>query len=160
MLPGMSVEVTPRGSRGVAMPRLPGPIMRFMNDTMFRIFRNRPFNGTPLLALTTVGARSGQERRSTVACFQESDNSWLIVASAGGAATHPAWFFNLARNPDRVLAQIGNRHVKVTPETLKGEERASAWQRITTQAPSFGTYLQKTDREIPIVRLRAQTSIG
>ena len=149
----MSVEVTPRGSRGVAMPRLPGPIMRFMNDTMFRIFRNRPFNGTPLLALTTVGARSGQERRSTVACFQESDNSWLIVASAGGAATHPAWFFNLARNPDKIWAQVGNRKFKAKVEALTGAEREAAYARIVKAAPVYGGYPKKTDREIPVLRI-------
>jgi deazaflavin-dependent oxidoreductase (nitroreductase family) len=127
--------------------------MRFMNDTMFRIFRNRPFQGTRLLSLTTIGAKSGQERRSTVACFPDADGAWLIVGSAGGAATHPAWFYNLAANPDKVWAQVGAQRTKVQPETLAATERDAAWQRIIAQAPSFASYTTKTDRQIPIVRL-------
>ena|SRR5579859_7041227 len=156
MLPPMSVQITPKGTRGGTFPRIPGPLMRLMNDIMFRIFRNRRFQGVgPLLALTTTGARSGQQRRSTVMYFPESDHSWLIVASAGGAAAHPAWFFNLAKNPDNVWIEMGNRKLKVTPETLRGEQRATAWQRIVARAPGFGGYETKTDREIPVIRLTA-----
>jgi deazaflavin-dependent oxidoreductase (nitroreductase family) len=154
----MSVEVTPSGTRGGKFPRMPGPFMRLMNDVMFRLFRNRPFQGGGhLLALTTVGARSGQERRSTVMYFPDTDKSWLIVASAGGAAAHPAWFLNLAKNPDKVRVEIGNRKVQVTPETLKGEERARAWQRVVALSPGFGGYESKTDREIPVIRLTAMS---
>lgn len=127
--------------------------MRFMNDVMFRIFRNRPFQGARLLSLSTVGAKSGRERRSTVACFPDRDGAWLIVGSAGGAATHPAWFHNLASHPDEVWAEVGSQRLKVRPETLAGPEREQAWQKIIAQAPSFADYTTKTDRELPIVRL-------
>jgi deazaflavin-dependent oxidoreductase (nitroreductase family) len=125
--------------------------MQFVNDAVFRLAR--AFRRTRLLSLTTVGARSGQQRRSTVQYFPEHDNTWLIVASKGGAAQHPAWFFNLAKNPNQVWAEIGSRKVRVLPETLSGEVRASAWQRITAQSPNFAGYETKTDREIPVVRL-------
>ena len=38
-------------------------------------------------------------------------------------------------------------------EQLHGAERAEAWQQITTSAPRFARYQQKTDRELPIIRL-------
>jgi deazaflavin-dependent oxidoreductase (nitroreductase family) len=153
MLPGVSVQVPPKGTRGGKFPRLPGPLMQFMNDTIFRFYRNRPFNGGTLLSLTTVGARSGQQRRSTVMYFPEGDNAWLIVGSAGGAAAHPAWVYNLAKHPDQVWIEIGSRKLKVTPQSLTGDARAKAWQRITTESPGFAGYETKTDRELPVIRL-------
>src|SRR5215208_919585 len=95
-----NVQVPPRGSRGAFFPRMPGALSRLINGAMFRMFRNRKFNGMDVGSLTTLGARSGQRRTSTVAYFPEGNNAWLIVASKGGAASHPDWFFNLAKHPD------------------------------------------------------------
>jgi deazaflavin-dependent oxidoreductase (nitroreductase family) len=130
-------------------------LMRFFNDMAFRYYRNRPFRGGKVLSLTTIGARSGEPRTSTVAYFKESDTSWLIVASGGGTATHPAWFFNLAAHPDNVEVEIGQTHHTVRAETLQSEERTQAWQRITREMPIFKGYESKTDREIPVIRLTA-----
>jgi hypothetical protein len=43
--------------------------------------------------------------------------------------------------------------VAVTAEQLHGAERAEAWQQIVNAAPRFAGYQQKTDRELPIIRL-------
>jgi deazaflavin-dependent oxidoreductase (nitroreductase family) len=136
---------------------MPAPLMRFLNAGVFRIFRNRDFAGGRLLMLTTVGARSGKQRHSTLAYFPDGDDAWIIIGSAGGAAKHPAWIYNMAKHPDRVWVEIGDRKVKVKPETLKGEERRQAWQRVITWAPNYAGYETKTDREIPIVRLSPAT---
>jgi deazaflavin-dependent oxidoreductase (nitroreductase family) len=150
-----SVEIPPRGSRGVRFPRLPRGLMQFMNDMAFRFFRNRQFRGAPgVVALTTTGARSGEPRRSTVAYFNDTDNSWLIVASGGGTATHPAWLYNIAKHPDQVWIEMGRRKIRVTAESVTGEDRAVAWNRITSLAPGFKQYETSTDREIPVLRLR------
>src|SRR5712692_8294031 len=149
----MSVTLTPGGTRGGTMPRMPGPLTQFMNDAIYFIFRGRLFSGLKLLRLTTVGARSGQPRRSTLGYFAESDRAWVIIGSAGGAAKHPAWVYNLAKHPDQVWVELGGTKVKVRPESLKGEERASMWRRIVAAAPNYASYETKTDREIPLVRL-------
>jgi deazaflavin-dependent oxidoreductase (nitroreductase family) len=149
------VAVPPRGSYGVKMPRLPGWLMRLGNDLMFSYFRNRPFRGGKVLSLHTVGAKSGQARRNTVAYLQESPSSWLVIASGGGTATHPAWLHNLAAHPDHVEVEIGSKTLAVRAQTLTGEERAAAWNRITSVMPVFKGYETKTDREIPVVRLTA-----
>ncbi len=132
---------------------MPAPLMRLANAAIFHFFRNRDFAGGRLLMLTTVGARSGEQRRSALAYFADGDNAWLIIGSAGGAAKHPAWMYNLAKHPDQVWVEIGNRKVKVKPETLTGEARTQAWQRILAKAPNYGAYETKTDRQIPVVRL-------
>jgi len=135
------------------MPRMPGPLMQFLNDTIFFIMRRRRFSGLHLLRLTTVGARSGQPRRSTLGYFEEGPNSWVIIGSAAGAAKHPAWIYNIARHPDQVWVELADKKLQVRPETLKGEERAAMWQRIIQAAPNYAAYETKTDREIPLVRL-------
>jgi len=149
----MSVSLTPGGTRGGTMPRMPGPLMQFMNDAIYFIFRGRPFSGLRLLRLTTIGARSGQPRRSTLGYFAESDRAWVVIGSAGGAAKHPAWIYNIAKHPDQVWVELGGKKIKVRPESLKGEERASMWRRIVAAASNYASYETKTDREIPLVRL-------
>jgi deazaflavin-dependent oxidoreductase (nitroreductase family) len=110
-------------------------------------------SGRHALLITTVGARSGEQRVAFVARFDEGDGRWLIVGSVGGAAWNPAWVHNLAANPDKVWIEVGRDRFKVRPEILAGEERAAAWKRIVAEAPQFGSYEHKTDREIPVVRL-------
>src|SRR5438477_278147 len=63
----MSVAIPPSGTRGVAVRRMPGPLMSLMTAVIFRLFRNRRMMGVPILMLTTTGARSGQPRRSVPA---------------------------------------------------------------------------------------------
>jgi deazaflavin-dependent oxidoreductase (nitroreductase family) len=103
--------------------------------------------------LGTVGARSGQPRRTTLGYFADGESAWIIVGSAGGAAKHPAWVYNLARHPDQAWIEVGNRRLKVKPEKLRGDERSRVWQRIVAEAPSYASYPEKTDREIPVIRL-------
>ena len=154
----MTVVVSPRGTRGVQTPRFAGAIFPFVNGLMFRIFKNRKFQNANVLQLTTVGAKTGQQRLTTVVYFPDGDNSMLIVGSAGGAAQHPAWFFNIAKHPDQVWVRVGDHRFRVTPQTLAGSERAPAWQRIKTQSPVFAGYETKTDREVPIICLTPSVS--
>jgi deazaflavin-dependent oxidoreductase (nitroreductase family) len=109
--------------------------------------------GRKNLLLTTIGARTGLRRTASLRRFEEADGGWLVVASLAGAARHPAWFINLSHHPDKVWVEVGRDRFKVKPDLLSGEERAIAWRRIVMEAPQFGGYERKTDREIPVVRL-------
>ncbi len=161
----MSVRLTPRGTRGGGIPKEVAPwalaLFHAMNIGMFRLFgRRMRVQGRPLLLLTTVGAQKGKRRETTLGWFPDDpprEDTWLIVASAAGAATHPAWYFNLARWPEAASIDVDGRHVAVEPRSLDGAERASAWARIVALAPGYGKYEQQTDREIPVVRLTRKT---
>jgi len=109
--------------------------------------------GQDLLYVTTVGAKTGQKRQSTVARFPDGEDAWLVVASAGGSARHPAWYHNIAAHPDQVWIEFGGHQLRVTPTQLDGDARAQAWQRITQLQPRYAGYEQKTDRAIPVIRL-------
>jgi deazaflavin-dependent oxidoreductase (nitroreductase family) len=155
----MTIRVSPPGTRGT---RIPKPLIKlFKPMTTLVIRRYRRSGGTrggsqmgfPVVLLTTRGAKTGQTRTTPVGGFGDGDNSWLVVASLGGAARHPAWFFNMAKNPDDIWLEVGNERFKVSGQTLEGPERAEALARVAAIAPRYGTYQQKTDREIPIIRL-------
>ena len=109
--------------------------------------------GFNILILTTTGRKSGVERTAPVGWFPDGNGNWLIVASANGATDNPAWYYNLAAHPDQVQAEVEGRKVPVTAEQLHGTERAQAWQQIVTAAPRFAKYQEKTDRELPVIRL-------
>jgi deazaflavin-dependent oxidoreductase (nitroreductase family) len=142
----------PTGTRGAKQP---GRGFRWMNRLVMRRARRAEGKtmGMNLLVLTTVGRKSGQPRQTPLAWFPGPDGSWLVVASAGGAAANPAWYLNLAAHPDQVTVEQGGRKVAVTPQELHGAERAAAWERITAEAETFRRYEQATDRQIPVIRL-------
>jgi len=107
----------------------------------------------PIVLVTTRGAKSGAERTVTLGGFADGDDAWLVVASAGGAARHPAWFNNMVKHPDDLWLEVGTRKMKVSGESLTGSERDDALRRIAAVSAQYGRYPTKTDREIPIVRL-------
>jgi deazaflavin-dependent oxidoreductase (nitroreductase family) len=109
--------------------------------------------GFPVVLLTTRGAKTGETRTTPLGGFPDGENAWLVAASLGGAARHPAWFLNMAKHPDEIWLEVGPERFKVRGESLEGPERDQALARIAAIAPRYGKYQEKTDREIPIVRL-------
>ena len=145
---------TAAGTRGARQPS--GFALRTTNKLMTRRIRRKGsagFLGFNALVLTTVGRKTGIERTTPVGWFPGPDGTWLIVASAAGAARNPAWYYNLSAHPDQVQIEVEGRKVPVAAEQLHGADRAQAWQQITTAAPRFAKYQDKTDREIPVIRL-------
>jgi deazaflavin-dependent oxidoreductase (nitroreductase family) len=118
--------------------------------TMNKIRRSG--EGSNMLILSTIGRKSGELRQTPVRWFPGGEGSWLIVASANGAAGNPAWYFNLAAQPE-VTIEVQGRTVQVIATQLAGAERAAAWARITAASPQFAGYERKTDREMPVLRL-------
>jgi len=149
----MSVEITPEGTRGWRFPR--GRLVSLglrLNTALYRLLGGRGFSSRMLL-LTTTGARTGVERTVPLAYFEDGQDAWLVIASAGGDARHPAWYRNLAAHPERAAIQVGGRRVRVRAESLHGDAREDRWRRITARAKNFADYQRNTDREIPVVRL-------
>nr|WP_062341706.1 nitroreductase/quinone reductase family protein [Herbidospora sakaeratensis] len=146
---------TPAGTRGSRQPG--GRLFVWFNKLMARrIRKSGSFSGFNALVLTTVGRKSGQPRTTPVGWFPGPDGSWLIVASAAGAAGNPAWYYNLAAHPDQVRIELDGKTVDVTADQLHGAEREQAWQQIVAASPRFAGYQEKTDRELPIIRLTSR----
>ena len=109
------------------------------------------WRGVPTLALTTVGRKSGHPRR-TMLIYGEDNGNAVIVASRGGAPTHPLWYLNLVENPE-VEVQIKADQFRARARTVTGDERARLWKMMAQIWPAYDDYQTKTDREIPVVVL-------
>jgi deazaflavin-dependent oxidoreductase (nitroreductase family) len=64
--------------------------------------------------------------------------------------------YNIAAHPDKVQIELAGRKQAVTAEQLHGAAREEAWRQITSAASRFAQYQEKTDRELPIIRLVPQ----
>lgn len=148
----MAVPRLPGGTRGVRQP--PGWLARLMTPIMMRIHRRQGdrISGMDLLYLTTTGAKSGQRRTNPVARFDDG-GGWVVVASAGGSTHHPGWYHNIVAHPDQVEVEVTGQKHHVTVEQLDGEARDRAWATVVADAPRFESYLTKTDRTLPLLRL-------
>jgi deazaflavin-dependent oxidoreductase (nitroreductase family) len=147
----MSFDTTRAGTRG---KRKPGKATAWLNKLFIgRVRKGGKVMGMNALVLTTVGRKSGLERQTPVGWFPGEDDSWLIVASAAGAAGNPAWYYNLAAHPDKLWIETAGTRTAVKAEQLRDEERGQAWRQITTAAPRFAQYQEGTDRELPVIRL-------
>ena len=111
------------------------------------------FMGFPVGVVTTIGSRTGQEHKHVLGVFPDGPNTWLLIASNGGAKNHPRWFFNIARNPEKVWLQVAGKRLHVHVESLRGKEREDAYARVAAVGKTYGGYPKKTDREIPVLRL-------
>lgn len=108
-------------------------------------------NGSKVLILTTTGRKSG-EKRDTPLIYETNGDSWVVVASKGGAPEHPAWYLNLQADPEAEI-QVKADRFPVRARTAEGEEREELWRLATRQWPDYDDYQQKTDRQIPVVVL-------
>lgn len=155
----MAVKVPPRGTRGVRFPKLPSWLTRAFSRLQARGFRRsrggRTQGGVAAILLHTVGARSGEPRSALLGYLPEGSDGWLVIASLAGAARNPSWLYNLAHDPHATIEFGDGRRVDVLAQTLEGADLDAAWQRVGGDAPEYAAYLSKTDRAIPIVRLRA-----
>jgi deazaflavin-dependent oxidoreductase (nitroreductase family) len=110
-----------------------------------------PFDGAPVLLLTSTGAKSGA-RRTTPVMYLPDGERMVIIASKGGAPTNPAWYHNLRANPAATV-EVGPDTVDVNAVVTSGEERQRLFDRQAERFPQFADYAQKTSREIPVVAL-------
>lgn len=81
----------------------------------------------------------------------EHDGEYALVASKGGAPTHPVWYYNLIANPTAVTIQDGPEPFDVVVRELSGDERATWWERAVAAYPPYADYQVKTDRTIPVL---------
>jgi len=111
-----------------------------------------PFAGKTLLLLHTVGAKSGQERINPVAYVTDGDRL-VIIASKGGAPTHPDWYYNLLANP-LVSVETGTEEFQARASVAEEPERTRLYNKMVGIMPGFDEYRRRTTRVIPVIILR------
>jgi F420H(2)-dependent quinone reductase len=112
--------------------------------------------GLPVVIVTNIGASSGKVRKTPVMRV-EHDGSYAMVASQGGAPTHPLWYYNVRANP-RVELQDGPHKQDMVAREVSGQERAEWWTRAVDAYPPYAEYQQRTTREIPVFVLEPADS--
>jgi deazaflavin-dependent oxidoreductase (nitroreductase family) len=110
------------------------------------------YAGRPIMLLTTTGAKSGQERVTPLNYSVDGDRL-AVIASRGGAPTHPDWYLNLVANPE-VTVEVGTERYRARARTAREPERTRLFDRQAALMPFFDDYRrQVTARQIPVVVL-------
>ena len=109
------------------------------------------FEGKTLLLLHTQGAKSGQERINPLACVKDGDRC-VVIASKGGAPTHPDWYYNVIANP-QVTVEVGTETFQAQAIVAEEPERTRLYDKMVEVMPGFEGYRRNTTREIPVIVL-------
>lgn len=107
------------------------------------------WEGTECIILTTVGRRTGCLRRTPLIRIVDGER-YLLVASMGGAPSHPGWYLNLVADPS-VTIQDRDRVHELTARTATAAEKAELWPLAAARWPDYDDYQTRTDRDIPLV---------
>lgn len=109
------------------------------------------FKGRDLLILGTRGARTGRLREHPLVYSRDNDHL-VVVASKGGAPTHPAWFHNLMQHPVVTVEAEGEKF-QAKAHVIDGDEYERLYRQHADLNPYFYEYRKKTARKIPVVVL-------
>ncbi len=114
------------------------------------------FEHTPLLLLTTTGAKSG-ERHTTPVAYMPDGDRLLVWASNGGSPTHPDWYHNLVAHP-HVTVEVGTETFEAVAVVTADAERDRLWTQLVAVYPVLAENQAKTTRQIPVIALSRQES--
>jgi F420H(2)-dependent quinone reductase len=104
--------------------------------------------GKPVILLTTIGAKSGNIRKTPLMRV-EHNGEYAVVASLGGAPKNPVWYYNIKKNP-RVELQDGTTAGDYEAREVFDDEKVAWWERAVEAWPDYAEYQKKTDRQIPV----------
>jgi len=109
------------------------------------------FANNTLLLLHTTGAKSGEERINPLVTF-EDDDRLVIIASKGGAPSHPAWYYNILAYPE-VGVEYGTEKFQAQATATSEPERTELYEKMENIFATFTEYKEKAGRVIPVLTL-------
>ena len=132
-----------------------GTDITLLGDEHVRVYRETSgatgylWNGVPTLLITSTGRKSG-EKRTIPIIFTQVGDKYVVIASKGGSATHPAWYLNIQDDP-AVEVQIKGDIFKARTRTAQSPEREALWAAAVATWPNYDLYQSRTSRLIPVV---------
>ena len=109
------------------------------------------FANAPLILITHTGAKTGTKRTSPLV-FTRDGERIVLIASKGGAPTHPHWYLNMVANP-QVTVELPGETFEARVTEVTGAERDRLYAAQAEQMPNFAEYAAATDRQIPVLVL-------
>lgn len=106
-----------------------------------------------MLLLSTTGRRTGKTHTVPLLYLRDGDDL-VVIASWGGRDNHPEWYLNLLASPSATV-QVNGQQSSVTAATAALDRRSRLWPEIVRAYDGYRVYQSRTDREIPVVILRA-----
>ncbi|CAN7260114.1 nitroreductase family deazaflavin-dependent oxidoreductase [Phenylobacterium sp. LjRoot225] len=140
---------------------VPGTDLSLLGAEHVRLYRETNgetgylWNGVPTLLLTTTGRRSGEPRTIPI-IFTPHGDSYVIIASKGGAPTHPKWYLNVEADP-HVQVQVKADRFDAVARTAEPPERERLWREAVKAWPNYDIYQSRTSRRIPVVVLERRS---
>ncbi len=131
--------------------------MSDMNQKIIEEFRANDgkvggfFANNTLLLLHTTGAKSGKERVNPLVTFEDGDRL-VIIASKGGAPSHPDWYYNVLANPE-VDVEYGTEKFQARAMVTSEPERTELYEKMESKFSTFAGYKQNAGRVIPVLTL-------
>ena len=90
--------------------------------------------------------------------YKKIGESYVIIASKGGAPAHPVWYLNLKADPNCEI-RVGANIMQVTARDAEGGERDDMWAQMAEVYPPYNAYQKSAgDRKIPVVALEVRGS--
>ena len=105
--------------------------------------------GLPCIIVTHTGNKTGSIRKTPLMRVKDGD-SYVLVASKGGAPKNPEWVYNLRTDPDVELRDATEVQAMRVREVEDADERARVWALAVEAFPPYEDYRNKTTRMIPV----------
>ena len=105
--------------------------------------------GLPVIIVTNRGVKTGAVRKTPLMRAVDG-NSYILVASQGGAPTNPAWYQNLKAEPNVEIRDEAKVYSMRVREVVDSVERRRLWDIAVAAFPPYQEYQDKTDRLIPV----------
>ncbi len=105
--------------------------------------------GLPVVIVTNKGRKTGAIRKTPLMRVVDG-NSYILVASQGGAPKHPFWYHNLKAEPNVELRDEAEVYSLRVREVVDSAERKRLWDIAVKAYPPYQEYQERTDRVIPV----------
>ena len=105
--------------------------------------------GLPVIIVTKLGRKTGAIRKTPLMRAVDG-NSYILVASKGGAPEHPVWYHNLKAEPNVEIRDRTEVYSMRVREVVGSAEKQRLWNIAVKAYPPYQEYQEKTDRVIPV----------
>jgi deazaflavin-dependent oxidoreductase (nitroreductase family) len=110
-----------------------------------------------MFRITTVGRKSGAERKAILGYLDDGPNL-VTMAMNGWASPEPKWWLNLQAHPEATVEMADGTRREVSAHAATGDERERLWAMWQAIDDNYDGYTRLRSGETAIVVLEPRTS--